>query len=123
MLCRRRDPCPMATTADFTPAVPWTMLAGRRGRPRPMSDAADEIAGKVTEIVVGHLGVAEASVVSNASFIDDLGADSLDTVDLIMAFEDTFRIGRRSRSRCRGSSPPEADGHRRCTACKSGAAG
>jgi acyl carrier protein len=57
-----------------------------------MSDAADEIAGKVTEIVVGHLGVAEASVVPNASFIDDLGADSLDTVELIMAFEETFNI-------------------------------
>jgi acyl carrier protein len=38
------------------------------------------------------LGVAEASVVPKASFIDDLGADSLDTVELIMAFEETFRI-------------------------------
>jgi acyl carrier protein len=57
-----------------------------------MSDAADEIADKVAEIVVRHLGVAEASVVPTASFIDDLGADSLDTVELIMAFEETFRI-------------------------------
>ena len=55
-----------------------------------MSDAADEIVDKVAEIVVRHLGVAEASVVPTASFIDDLGADSLDTV--IMAFEETFRI-------------------------------
>ena len=58
---------------DFTPAVPWAMLAGRHGRPIPMSDAADEIADKVAEIVVRHLGVAEASVVPTASFIDDLG--------------------------------------------------
>ena len=57
-----------------------------------MSDAADEIADKVAEIVVRHLGVAEARVVPSASFIDDLGADSLDTVELIMAFEETFRI-------------------------------
>jgi acyl carrier protein len=57
-----------------------------------MSDAADEIADKVTEIVVGHLGVAEASVVPNASFVDDLGADSLDIVELVMAFEETFSI-------------------------------
>ena len=57
-----------------------------------MSDAANEIADKVVEMVVGHLGVAEASVVPEASFIDDLGADSLDTVELIMAFEETFRI-------------------------------
>jgi acyl carrier protein len=77
---------------DFTPAVPWTMLAARRGRPRPMSDAADEIADKVVEMVARHLGVAEAKVVPTASFIDDLGADSLDTVELIMAFEETFSI-------------------------------
>ena len=57
-----------------------------------MSDAADEIVDKVAEIVVRHLGVAEASVVPSASFIDDLGADSLDTVELIMAFEETFSI-------------------------------
>jgi acyl carrier protein len=58
----------------------------------PMSDAADETANKVVEIIVGRLGVAEASVVPEAAFIDDLSADSLDTVELIMAFEDAFRI-------------------------------
>ena len=57
-----------------------------------MSDAADEIADKVAEIVVRHLGVAEASVVPSASFIDDLGADSLDTVELVMAFEEAFSV-------------------------------
>jgi acyl carrier protein len=57
-----------------------------------MSDAADEIADKVAEIVVRHLGVAEASVVPTASFIDDLGADSLDTVELVMAFEEAFSV-------------------------------
>ena len=47
---------------------------------------------KVKEIVVEQLGVDEDSVTMNASFIDDLGADSLDIVELIMAFEDTFGV-------------------------------
>ena len=49
-----------------------------------------DIAGIVTKIVVEHLGVEEAKVVDSASFIDDLGADSLDTVELVMAFEEEF---------------------------------
>tara|TARA_Y100001960_G_C14135770_1_gene569097 strand:+ start:193 stop:426 length:234 start_codon:yes stop_codon:yes gene_type:complete len=51
-----------------------------------MSDVAD----RVKKIVVEHLGVDEGKVVENASFIDDLGADSLDTVELVMAFEEEF---------------------------------
>ena len=51
-----------------------------------------DIAGRVTKIVVEHLGVEEAKVVESASFIDDLGADSLDTVELVMAFEEEFEI-------------------------------
>jgi acyl carrier protein len=53
-----------------------------------MSDVAD----RVKKIVVEHLGVDEAKVTENASFIDDLGADSLDTVELVMAFEEEFNI-------------------------------
>ena len=53
-----------------------------------MSDIAD----RVKKIVVEHLGVDEDKVVENASFIDDLGADSLDTVELVMAFEEEFGI-------------------------------
>ena len=49
-----------------------------------------DIAGRVTKIVVEHLGVVESKVVESASFIDDLGADSLDTVELVMAFEEEF---------------------------------
>ena len=49
-----------------------------------------DIAGRVTKIVVEHLGVDETKVVESASFIDDLGADSLDTVELVMAFEEEF---------------------------------
>ena len=49
-----------------------------------------DIAGRVTKIVVEHLGVEEAKVIESASFIDDLGADSLDTVELVMAFEEEF---------------------------------
>jgi len=53
-----------------------------------MSDVAD----RVKKIVVEHLGVEEDKVVENASFIDDLGADSLDTVELVMAFEEEFGL-------------------------------
>ena len=49
-----------------------------------------DIAGRVTKIVVEHLGVEESKVIESASFIDDLGADSLDTVELVMAFEEEF---------------------------------
>jgi acyl carrier protein len=51
-----------------------------------MSDVAE----KVKKIIVEHLGVDEAKVTEDASFIDDLGADSLDTVELVMAFEEEF---------------------------------
>ena len=49
-----------------------------------------EIQEQVTKIVVDHLGIDEAKVVPEAKFIDDLGADSLDTVELVMAFEEEF---------------------------------
>ena len=45
---------------------------------------------RVKKIIVEHLGVDESKVVETASFIDDLGADSLDTVELVMAFEEEF---------------------------------
>ena len=51
-----------------------------------------DIAERVKKIVVDHLGVDEAKVTENASFIDDLGADSLDTVELVMAFEEEFDL-------------------------------
>ena len=51
---------------------------------------ADDVASKVKKIVSDHLGVDEAKVTEEASFIDDLGADSLDTVELVMAFEEEF---------------------------------
>ena len=53
-----------------------------------MSDITD----RVKKIVVEHLNVDEGKVVDDASFIDDLGADSLDTVELVMAFEEEFDI-------------------------------
>ena len=51
-----------------------------------------DIAARVKDIVVEHLGVDESKVVEGASFIDDLGADSLGTVELVMAFEEEFNI-------------------------------
>jgi acyl carrier protein len=47
---------------------------------------------KVKQIIVEQLGVDEAEVTATASFVDDLGADSLDTVELVMAFEEAFEI-------------------------------
>ena len=53
-----------------------------------MSDTADRVA----KIVVEHLGVEADKVTQDASFIDDLGADSLDIVELVMAFEEEFGV-------------------------------
>ena len=47
---------------------------------------------KVKQIIVEQLGVDEGEVTPNASFVDDLGADSLDTVELVMAFEEAFDL-------------------------------
>ena len=49
-----------------------------------------DISGKIKKMVADHLGVDESKVVDDAHFIDDLGADSLDTVELVMAFEEEF---------------------------------
>ena len=51
-----------------------------------------DVANRVKAIVVEHLGVDESKVSADASFIDDLGADSLDTVELVMAFEEEFNV-------------------------------
>ena len=53
-----------------------------------MSNVEEE----VKQIVIEHLGIDEAKVTPESSFIDDLGADSLDTVELVMAFEEKFNV-------------------------------
>ncbi len=53
---------------------------------------AEEVAKKIRALITEQLGIDEDEVVPEAKFIDDLGADSLDTVELIMAFEETFDI-------------------------------
>ena len=53
---------------------------------------SENIAERVKKIVVEHLGVEPDKVTEAASFIDDLGADSLDTVELVMAFEEEFDL-------------------------------
>lgn len=53
---------------------------------------SDTMAARVTEIIIDELGVEADKVTPDASFVDDLGADSLDTVELIMAFEEEFEI-------------------------------
>ena len=52
----------------------------------------EEITTRVTALVVDHLGVNATEVTPTASFIDDLGADSLDIVELVMAFEEEFGV-------------------------------
>ena len=51
---------------------------------------SDDVSNKIRKIVADHLGIDEAKVTDESSFIDDLGADSLDTVELVMAFEEEF---------------------------------
>ena len=51
---------------------------------------SDDISSKVKKIVADHLGIDDTKVNDDSSFIDDLGADSLDTVELVMAFEEEF---------------------------------
>ena len=53
---------------------------------------SEDVSSKVKKIVADHLGIDEAKVSEDSSFIDDLGADSLDTVELVMAFEEKFGI-------------------------------
>jgi len=51
---------------------------------------SEDVSQKVKKIVADHLGIEESKVTEESSFIDDLGADSLDTVELVMAFEEEF---------------------------------
>lgn len=55
-------------------------------------EGGEDVENKVKEIIVEQLGVEESEVVPEASFIDDLGADSLDIVELIMALEEEFDL-------------------------------
>ncbi|NOZ56717.1 MAG: acyl carrier protein [Calditrichaeota bacterium] len=57
-----------------------------------MAENIQEMENRVKEIIVEQLGVDPDAVTPEASFIDDLGADSLDTVELVMAFEEEFDI-------------------------------
>jgi acyl carrier protein len=66
-----------------------------RTRDSKVSEARRNMAAvdeKVKQIIVEQLGVDEGEVTPSASFVDDLGADSLDTVELVMAFEEAFDI-------------------------------
>ena len=65
-----------------------TAMATTRGSEKAMSDISD----RVKKIVFEHLNVDADKVTDTASFIEDLGADSLDTVELVMAFEEEFSI-------------------------------
>ena len=56
------------------------------------ADMTAETSSRVRKIIVERLGVDEGDVTPEASFVDDLGADSLDTVELVMAFEETFDV-------------------------------
>lgn len=75
-----------------------------------MSDS--DIEKKVKEIIVNQLSVNEEQITPEASFIDDLGADSLDTVELIMAFEEEFK------DQMGGAEIPESDAEKLTTVGK-----
>jgi len=71
-----------------TPPLERNSGTAEKERHNPMAAVED----KVKQIIVEQLGVDEGEVTPNASFVDDLGADSLDTVELVMAFEEAFDI-------------------------------
>lgn len=78
--------------------MPLELYGSRYDKAVPISNTTEglenmsDITERVKKIVVEHLGVDAAKVTDNASFIDDLGADSLDTVELVMAFEEEFSV-------------------------------
>ena len=53
---------------------------------------SDDVKIKINEIIIDKLGIEENAITANSKFIDDLGADSLDTVELIMQFEEEFNL-------------------------------
>jgi acyl carrier protein len=59
---------------------------------QPVGEAGMSVEAKVKEIIVENLGVDQEKVTEEASFVEDLGADSLDTVELVMAFEEEFDV-------------------------------
>ena len=52
---------------------------------------SEEVVGRVKKVITNHLGISEDKVTENSKFIEDLGADSLDQVELVMAFEEEFK--------------------------------
>ena len=52
---------------------------------------SEEVVNRIKKVITNHLGVSEDKVTENAKFIEDLGADSLDQVELVMAFEEEFK--------------------------------
>ena len=52
---------------------------------------SEEVVARIKKVITNHLGVSEEKVTENAKFIEDLGADSLDQVELVMAFEEEFK--------------------------------
>ncbi len=69
----------------------WFRPPPQVGR-KEIADLMASVEERVKQIIVEQLGVDEGEVTPNASFVDDLGADSLDTVELVMAFEEAFEI-------------------------------
>jgi acyl carrier protein len=89
MDCRAASPLAM-TGIPGTCSEPAASLGQRKSKRRNAS--MSETADRVKKIVVEHLGVDADKVTEEASFIDDLGADSLDIVELVMAFEEEFGV-------------------------------
>uniref|UniRef100_A0A0G4HV17 Acyl carrier protein n=1 Tax=Chromera velia CCMP2878 TaxID=1169474 RepID=A0A0G4HV17_9ALVE len=85
-----------ASAFDLAFVSPPSALRGFRRAPQVtilrMADSDDEILDKVRAVVADQLGVAAEKVVMEAAFVEDLGADSLDSVELVMALEEKFGI-------------------------------
>lgn len=70
----------------------FTSESDNQPKPKPTAMSEKTIEEKVRDIIVEQLSVNPEQVTPNASFIEDLGADSLDTVELVMAFEEEFGV-------------------------------
>jgi acyl carrier protein len=81
----------MAPSPDFARLARWARIEINHEEANHMTDISN-IEARVRKIIIEQLGVKEEQVTNEASFVEDLGADSLDTVELVMALEEEFEL-------------------------------
>jgi acyl carrier protein len=82
----------VAPSPDFTRCSKWVRIETNTTRKQTIMTDISNIEARVKKIIIEQLGVKEEQVTNEASFVEDLGADSLDTVELVMALEEEFEL-------------------------------